>query len=57
MTETERLVREHLDYLEIEKNRSAMTRENCGRFLTTIQVYTHLTNKELREVHEMFHAR
>ena len=23
----------------------------------TTQVYTHLTNKELREVHEAFHAR
>lgn len=33
MTEIERLVKEYLDYLEIEKNRSASTRVNYKRYL------------------------
>lgn len=33
MTEIERLVKEYLDYLEIEKNRSASTRKNYKRYL------------------------
>jgi len=33
MTEIEGLVKEYLDYLEIEKNRSASTRENYKRYL------------------------
>ncbi len=33
MTETEKLIKEYLDYLEIEKNRSPRTRANYGRYL------------------------
>lgn len=33
MNEAERVVKEYLDYLEIEKNRSPKTRENYGRYL------------------------
>lgn len=33
MTEIEKLLKDYLDYLEIEKNRSAKTRENYGRYL------------------------
>ncbi len=34
MTEIEKLLKEYLDYLEIEKNRSPKTRENYGRYLS-----------------------
>jgi len=33
MAEIEKLLKDYLDYLEIEKNRSAKTRENYGRYL------------------------
>ncbi|MFH0712645.1 MAG: site-specific tyrosine recombinase/integron integrase [Candidatus Jorgensenbacteria bacterium] len=33
MTEIEKLLKDYLDYLEIEKNRSPKTRENYGRYL------------------------
>ncbi|MGC9610749.1 MAG: site-specific tyrosine recombinase/integron integrase [Minisyncoccia bacterium] len=33
MTEAEKYLKEYLDYLEIEKNRSRKTRENYGRYL------------------------
>ena len=33
MSQIEDLVKEYLDYLEIEKNRSASTRENYKRYL------------------------
>jgi site-specific recombinase XerD len=33
MTEAEKYLKEYLDYLEVEKNRSRKTRENYGRYL------------------------
>jgi len=33
MTEIEKLLKDYLDYLEVEKNRSPKTRENYGRYL------------------------
>ena len=33
MTEIEKLLKEYLDYLEVEKNRSPKTRENYERYL------------------------
>lgn len=35
MADIKQLLKEYLDYLEIEKNRSPRTRENYGRYLTT----------------------
>ena len=34
MASVEELLKEYLDYLEIEKNRSVKTRENYERYLT-----------------------
>ncbi len=37
MTELEKRIKEYLDYLEIEKNRSPKTRENYGRYLSAFR--------------------
>lgn len=42
MSEIERLLRDYLDYLEIEKNRSPKTRENYERYLRTFLARTRL---------------
>ena len=39
MTELEKRVKEYLDYLEIEKNRSPKTRENYGRYLSVFLAF------------------
>jgi site-specific recombinase XerD len=40
MKEIEKLLKEYLDYLEIEKNRSPKTRENYGRYLESFVAET-----------------
>lgn len=44
MTEVERVINEYLDYLEIEKNRSASTRENYKRYLDRFIGFTEAKN-------------
>ena len=55
MNDAEKLVKEYLDYLEIEKNRSVKTRENYGRYLarflatTKVRTYQDITADAVRE--------
>lgn len=50
MKEIERLVDDYLGYLEIEKNRSAKTRENYGRYLSVFLKETKLSSpKEITD--------
>ncbi|MBI4992440.1 MAG: tyrosine-type recombinase/integrase [Candidatus Harrisonbacteria bacterium] len=46
MTEIEKLLKEYLDYLEIEKNRSPKTRENYERYLRVFINYSKAKNVE-----------
>ena len=50
MTEIEGLVKEYLDYLEIEKNRSASTRENYKRYLDRFIEFSGV--KDVRDITE-----
>ncbi len=55
MTEIEKLLKEYLDYLEIEKNRSPKTRENYERYLKTfikktdVSKISDITREKIRE--------
>lgn len=55
MTEIEKLLKDYLDYLEIEKNRSPKTRENYGRYLktfierTSVKKVTDVTQETVRD--------
>jgi len=55
MTEIEKLLKDYLDYLEVEKNRSPKTRENYGRYLKTfvektgIRTLRELTQDKVRD--------
>jgi site-specific recombinase XerD len=55
MTEIEKLLKNYLDYLEIEKNRTPETRENYGRYLRTfvektgIRTLRELTQDKVRD--------
>lgn len=44
MTEAEKLLKEYLDYLEVEKNRSRKTRENYERYLKVFLQQTKIKN-------------
>ncbi len=48
MTEIEKLLKEYLDYLEIEKNRSRKTRENYERYLRTF-----INSEKIKEPEDM----
>jgi len=43
MTEIEKLLKEYLDYLEVEKNRSPLTRENYERYLNAFVAQAKIT--------------
>lgn len=50
MTEIQKLLKEYLDYLEIEKNRSPLTRENYERYINLFLKDTGVANlKDLNE--------
>ena len=55
MTEVEKLVKQYLDYLEIEKNKSPKTRANYGRYLnrflkfTNIKTISGITEENIRQ--------
>src|SRR3989338_7333630 len=55
MASVEELLKEYLDYLEIEKNRSVKTRENYERYLTAffrdakIHAVSNITERAVRE--------
>lgn len=46
MAQIEKLLKEYLDYLEIEKNRSPKTRENYGRYLNAFIRYSEVKKPE-----------
>ncbi len=46
MSEIEKLVKEYLDYLEIEKNRARKTRENYERYLRSFIEYAKIKNPD-----------
>lgn len=48
MTEAEKIVKEYLDYLEIEKNRSPKTRENYERYLSRF-----LRDQEIKNISDI----
>jgi site-specific recombinase XerD len=50
MSEAEKFLKEYLDYLEIEKNRSVKTRENYERYLTAF--FSHGRIKKISDINE-----
>lgn len=55
MTEIEKLIKQYLDYLEIEKNKSPLTRRNYGRYLkrfaefSGVKTTSDITEERIRE--------